>query len=64
MKNIRDIMAICKVDEQTARRIFDIMACSGLDFSECTKAEFKRAALAAQDELKVRKWQKYEIGSN
>ena len=51
MKNIRDIMKIVGCDDATARRIFDQMAIAGLDFSEATKAEFKRAALAASTRL-------------
>lgn len=47
MKNILDIMKITGVDETMARKIFDEMCCSGFDFSECTKSEFKREVLAA-----------------
>ena len=42
MANIRQIMEICKVDQPTAFKIYDLMV---IDFSECTKAEFKREAL-------------------
>jgi hypothetical protein len=52
VKNIRDIMAITGCDEATARRIFERMAINGLDFSECTKAAFRRAALEAAGEVR------------
>jgi len=53
MKNIRDIMRILGCDEATVHQVFDRMGINGLDFSECTNAEFKLAAQAAARELGI-----------
>jgi len=47
MQNIRDIMKIIGCDEARARRIFDAMSMAGLDFSECTNSQFRKAAKEA-----------------
>jgi len=49
---IKNIMTIVGCDMERARRIFDEMACGGLDFSECSKAAFKKAALSAANYVK------------
>jgi hypothetical protein len=59
---LKQIATIAKCDEATALRLHAIMAASDLDFSGCTKAEFRRAVLTAVSELKVLKWQKQAIG--
>lgn len=52
VKNLRDIMKIVGLKNQAdAFRIFERMSMDGLDFSECTKAEFRRAALDAAAEV-------------
>ena len=48
MANIRQIMKLLNVSEEAAFRIFDNMF---IDFSECTSAEFKRAATEAKKKL-------------
>jgi sulfite reductase beta subunit-like hemoprotein len=52
MKNLKDIMKIVGCDMDRARRILDEMACTGLDFSECSNAAFKKAALSAANYIK------------
>jgi hypothetical protein len=52
MKNIKDIMAILRCnDEQRAFAVFTRMGINGTDFSECTKRQFKRDAIRALEEL-------------
>jgi hypothetical protein len=51
MKIIKDIMTILKCSEQQAFAVFNRMSMNGLDFSECTKTQFKRAALQAAKEV-------------
>lgn len=47
MKNITDIMKIVGCTQENAFKVFSQMSADGLDFSECSKREFKRSALDA-----------------
>jgi hypothetical protein len=51
MQNIKDIMKILKCDQKHAFAVFGEMQ---LDFSGCTKTEFKRETLAANARLAAR----------
>ena len=42
-KTTRDIMEFCKCDAEWATKIQTKMAENGIDFSECTKSELRRA---------------------
>lgn len=46
----RDIMRILGVDADKALAIQHKMDCSGIDYSECTKAQFTRAVREAASE--------------
>lgn len=50
-KATRDIMALLKVDAETALKVQGRMESNGLDFSECSQREFNRAARAAHKEM-------------
>lgn len=49
----RQIAELLKISLEDARRVQDQMECNGLDFSECTKAEFKAEAKEAAKEIGV-----------
>jgi len=48
---LTEIMTWLKVELDTARRILAVMEMGGIDFSEATTAQLKRAAKAAQKEI-------------
>lgn len=45
MLNIKQIMEFCNCEQIVAKKVFLEMMSEGFDFSECTNAEFKAAAL-------------------
>lgn len=52
-QDIVDIMKVLKCDEAYANTILDQMIDDGLDFSECTKSLFNRAAKDAVNSIKI-----------
>lgn len=46
-RNTKEVMAMFNCSAETAEKIIAKMEESGLDFSECTNAEFRRAARGA-----------------
>lgn len=51
MLAILDIMALLRISEASAFKVYKRMGENGLDFSECTQREFNTAAIEAFDEL-------------
>ena len=51
MLHVKEIMKILKCDEARAFKVFHQMGRNGVDFSECTRSEFKRECLAAAKEV-------------
>ena len=51
MQLINTIMTLLNVEAATAYRILDIMDCSGIDYSECTRQELVACIKAACAEL-------------
>jgi len=51
MQLINTIMTLLKCEAATAYRILDIMDCSGIDYSECTRQELVACIKAACAEL-------------
>lgn len=47
------IAELLKIDLLTARKVQDQMGSDGLDFSECSMAQFRKAAKAAYNYLMV-----------
>jgi len=47
----REIAALLNISLEEAVKVQDEMECNGIDYSECTKAEFKREAKFAYANL-------------
>jgi hypothetical protein len=49
--NIRDIIALFNISEEEAKKVEYNMDCLGIDYSECTKREFREIAKEAYEEF-------------
>ena len=49
----REIAKILNISLEDAVKVQDEMECNGIDYSECTKAEFKREAKYAYSTLSI-----------